>query len=197
MSDPLKTDTALAASGARTLSRRDTSDSYGLVSRFNHWLGAALVITLVAIGLYFADMPKGPDKLFWMKLHFSIGTLAVLLLAFRVTWRLLSTGPTAFAQPPLLQRLTSVVHAVLLLGIGILIISGPFTVWTAGRAIEVFGWFSLPSPTGEMKTAHEVLENTHVVTANVLLWAVVLHVLGAVKHLVFERERLVGRMIGR
>lgn len=197
MPNPENTGAAPAVSGERMLSPLDNANSYGLISRLNHWLGAALVIALLGIGLYFADMPRGPDKLFWMKLHFSIGTLAFLPLAFRIAWRLKSAGPAAFAQPLLLQRLTSLVHGVLLLGIGILIVSGPFTVWTAGRAIEVFGWFSLPSPTGEMKTAHEVLENIHVITANVLLWTVVLHVLGAAKHLLFERERLTGRMFGR
>lgn len=174
----------------------DTADHYGLISRFNHWLGAALVLVLLGIGLYFEDMPKGPDKLYWMKLHIAIGALAFLLLAFRIGWRLVSTGPRAFAQAAALQYLTRAVHIVLLLGIGILIVSGPFAVWTGGRAIEVFGWFALPSPTGEMRDLHELLETVHVVTAKVMLVAIILHVIGAFKHLIFEPERL-GRIIGR
>lgn len=175
----------------------DTAGSYGLISRFNHWLGAALVLVLLGIGLYFEDMPRGPDKLYWLKLHISIGALAFLPLAVRTGWRLISRGPAAFPQARTLQYLTRAVHIVLLLGIGILIVTGPLAVWTGGRAIEVFGWFALPSPTGKLESLHELLETVHVVTAKVVLVAVVAHVLGAAKHLAFDRSRLAGRMIGR
>lgn len=182
--------------GSRPRQYSDTTDSYGWVSRFNHWLGAALVLTLLGIGLYFEDMPKGPDKLYWLKLHISIGALALLLLAFRVGWRLGSTRPRPFPQPTALRYLTHAVHAILLLGIAILIVSGPFAVWTGGRAIEVFDWFALPSPTGEMHELHALLETLHVVTAKVVLVAIIVHVLGAAKHIFFDQTEL-GRMIGR
>ena len=179
------------------VSLHDTAHSYGLVSRLNHWLGAALVLVLLGIGLYFEDMPKGDVKLYWLKLHIAIGTLAFLPLAFRVLWRKFSRGPSAFEQPVVMQRLTQLVHIVLLLGISVLIVTGPLAVWTGGRAIEVFTWFSIPSPTGKMESLHEILEEVHVFTSKAVLIAVILHVLGAVKHLVFERPKLAGRMIGR
>lgn len=195
MSDRNSSNTPAESAGNGSLQCNDTADSYGVVSRFNHWLGAALVLTLLGVGLYFEDMPKGPDKLFWLKLHISIGALAFPLLAFRVEWRLGSTSPRPFPQPATLQYLTHAVHAVLLLGIATLIVSGPLAVWTGGRPIEVFGWFALPSPTGEMHDLHELLETGHVVTAKVVLIAIILHVVGAAKHMMLDRKGL-RRMVG-
>ena len=43
---------------------QDTPARYGAVSVFNHWLGAALIVALLAIGLYFEDMPRGDEKLY-------------------------------------------------------------------------------------------------------------------------------------
>ena len=181
------------------MSLHDTPTGYGSISRLNHWLGAALVLALLAIGLYFEDMPRGDAKIYWVKLHIAIGALAVPLLAFRVIWRVknLHAGPAEFAQPVALQWLTRIVHGLLLLGIAVLIVSGPLMVWTGGRAIDVFGWFAIPSPTGEIHALHEALEVVHAFTAKVILFAVIGHVLGALKHLVFERDRLLGRMLGR
>ena len=42
---------------------QDTPARYGAVSVFNHWLGAALIVALLAIGLHFEDMPRGDEKL--------------------------------------------------------------------------------------------------------------------------------------
>lgn len=177
----------------------DSHGSYGLVSRLNHWLGAALVLLLLGLGLYFEDMPRGPEKIYWLKLHVAIGALAVPLLAFRVLWRLrhLHSGPAEFEQPVALQWLTRIVHGLLLLGMAVLILTGPLAVWSGGRAIDVFGWFAIPSPTGENRALHEALEVVHAFTAKLVLFAVIAHVLGAAKHLLFERQRLMGRMLGR
>lgn len=190
------TRTTGSRTGAGT-SLRDSTDRYGSVSRFNHWLGTALVLTLLGIGLYFEDMPRGDEKIYWLKLHIAIGALAFAPLAFRVLWRPIGRSPEAFVQGLLLQRLTQFIHVVLLLGITVLIISGPLAVWSGGRAIEVFNLFSIPSPMGKMETLHEALETVHVITSKVVLVAIILHVAGVFKHLLFDRERLTGRMIGR
>ena len=176
---------------------RDRANRYGTISRLNHWFGATLIIALLAIGLYFEDMPRGAEKLFWMKLHIGIGTLAFAILAFRLLWRLSNRGPEPFPQSAAMQRLAQAMHVLLLAGIGVLIISGPLGIWAGGHAIDVFGWFSIPSPIGRIESLHKGLEIAHKLSAKIVLIAVILHVLAAAKHLLFERNRLLGRMIGR
>jgi cytochrome b561 len=179
------------------MNMNDAPDSYGAVSRFNHWFSAALVILLLGIGLYFEDMPRGDEHTYWLRLHVALGALGVAFLAFRVIWRAMSRSPELLPQPLALRRLTRAVHALLLIGITILIVTGPATVWSGGHAVAVFDWFSLPSPIGAMKGLHEVLEDVHAVTSKVVLAAILLHVAAAAKHVVFDRDGTLQRMLGR
>lgn len=174
----------------------DSPQAYGKVSRLNHWLGALLVIGLLGVGLYFHEMPRGEERLYWLKLHVAVGALVLPLLAFRLGWRWTVRSPEPLAQPPLLQRATRGMHGLLLLAILVLIATGPLIVWSADRAIEVFSWFALPSPLGKLETLHEALEGVHKVTSRVLLVLIGLHILAALKHRVVDRDGSLRRMLG-
>lgn len=176
---------------------QDTPARYGAVSVFNHWLGATLIVALLAIGLYFEDMPRGDEKLYWLRLHISLGALALLPLAFRVFWRARSDSPAPLPQPPALDKLARVLHIALLAAIAVLLVSGPLAVWSGGRAISVFGWFALPSPMGEMPVLHKALEVAHGVAAKVLLFSLAAHVLAALKHALIDRDGTLWRIFGR
>lgn len=175
----------------------DTPTSYGLISRFNHWFVALLVLVMLGIGLYFVDLPKGDERTFWFQMHMAIGALTAVFVVLRVLWRVVSRRTQPFPQARFLQATTDIVHGILMLALVLLVITGPLTVWTKGVAIEPFGLFSVASPTGEMPNLHEILEQAHKVIAYVLMGVLALHVLGMLKHLVFERQALAGRMVGR
>jgi len=174
----------------------DTPTSYGLISRFNHWVVALLVLVMLGIGLYFADLPRGDEKTFWLQMHMAIGALTAVFVVLRVLWRAVSRRTQPFPQARFLQVTTDIVHGVLMLALVIMVVTGPLTVWTAGRPVAPFDLFSIASPTGEMHNLHEILEQVHVVTAYILMGALALHILGMLKHLVFDRQVLMGRMVG-
>jgi cytochrome b561 len=176
---------------------QDTPARYGAVSVFNHWLGAVLIVALLAIGLYFEDMPRGDEELYWLRLHISIGAVALLPLAFRVFWRARSTSPAPLPQPPVQQKLARVLHIALLTAIAVLLVSGPLAVWSGGRAIDVFGWFAIASPLGEMPALHEALEKVHGLAAKVMLFSLAAHVLAALKHAAVNRDGTLWRIFGR
>jgi cytochrome b561 len=175
----------------------DTSNSFGTVSRINHAFSALIIIAMLALGLYFEDLPRGEEKIFWLRLHISIGTTAWLLLAFRLYWRAKNGFPDPFPQARALQILTHAVHGLLMLGILILMITGPLAVWSGGRGIGIFGLFSIPSPMGEVKWLHDLLGGIHGVVAKAMMILIIAHVLGALKHLVMDRAEFVGRMMGK
>jgi cytochrome b561 len=176
---------------------KDSTNSYGSVSRFNHWLGALLVLALLAIGLYFDDLPRGDARKFWRGLHIAIGTFAALFFLWRVFWRIRSGSPRALAQVPALQLFSKVVHVLLLTGIAVLAISGPLSIWATGRAIPVLGWFSVPSPFPEFRSLHDPLEQVHGFVADAMLYLIGLHLLGVVKHQFVNRDNILRRMAGR
>jgi cytochrome b561 len=179
------------------MSLYDSKESYGAISRLNHWLGAAAILVLLGIGLYFHEMPRGEERLYWLRLHVALGVLAFAPLAFRVGWRIASRSPAALPQAPWQQRATRAVHAALLAGIAALLVTGPLMVWSAGRPIAVFDWFAIPSPLGDAPTLHEALETVHAVVSRLLIVAIGVHVLGALKHAIIDRAVLRGRMFGR
>ncbi|GAB3402483.1 cytochrome b [Massilia agilis] len=178
-------------------STQDSPTSYGSVSRFNHWLGALLVLALLAIGLYFEDMPKGDARKFWRGLHIAIGAFASLFLLWRVYWRVRSTSPLALPQQPALQKFAQVVHVLLLVGIAVLAITGPLIIWSTGRAIPVFDLLSIPSPFPEFRALHEPLEEVHGFTADAMLFLIGFHLLGVIKHQFIDRDGILKRMSGR
>lgn len=175
----------------------EPGNGYGRISRINHWFAAAVVITMLTLGLYFHDMPRGEEKLYWLHLHISIGALAWLWIMFRVFWRLGRGFAPAVPQAAIKQKLSRLVHVLLLTGLLVMFISGPLTIWTGGRAIEILGLISIPSPIPEMHDFHELLEEVHEITSRVMIGLISLHVLATIVHLVTHREALRGRMWGK
>jgi cytochrome b561 len=176
---------------------RDTPTTYGAVSRLNHWIGALFVLLLLGIGLYFSDMPRGAEKTFWRSLHIAIGTIAIVFLLFRVGWRLRSTSPLALPQNPAMHRLSRVVHALLLLGIVVMVISGPLIQWLGGRPFGIFDWIKFPSPIPKSEIWHDRIEELHGWTAWVLIFLIGLHLLAVIKHQFIDRDNILARMTGR
>jgi cytochrome b561 len=175
----------------------DSTNSYGSISRFNHWLGALLVLALLAIGLYFDGLPRGDARKFWRGLHIAIGTFASLFLLWRVVWRMRSTSPLALNQAPALKLFSKVVHVLLLAGIATLAITGPLSIWATGRAIPVMGWFAVASPFPAFRELHEPLEEIHGFVADAMLYLIGLHLLGVIKHQFINRDNILRRMTGR
>lgn len=174
----------------------DSPNSYGSVSRFNHWLGAAIVIALLAIGLYMDDLPRGDARRFWRQLHVAVGVCGALFLLWRVYWRARSTSPVALQRAPALQLFSKVVHVLLLADIVVLAITGPLSIWVTGRAIPVMGWFAVPSPVPVFRELHEPLEDIHAFAADSMLYLIGLHLLGVIKHQFIDRDHILRRMAG-
>jgi cytochrome b561 len=179
------------------MTTRDTPTAYGAVSRLNHWIGALFVLLLLGIGLYFADMPRGPEKTFWRTLHIAIGTVAILFLLFRVWWRMRSTSPLAVPQQPALRRLARVVHVLLLAAIVVMVVSGPLIQWLNGRSFGIFDWLQFASPLAKSSIWHDRIEVLHGWTAWVIIYLVGLHLLGVIKHQFIDRDNILARMAGR
>lgn len=175
---------------------KNSEKYYGTISRLNHWLFGIAIIAMLAVGFYFNDMPRGDEKFYWLKMHVSAGGILFSLLIFRVLWSWFSTSPQPVKQDKKLMTLTKLIHGLLLLCILVMAITGPFLVWTRGADINVFGYFAIPGPFVEkMPELHEIVEVIHKVAAKVMFGALILHVLGALKHLFLDKDHVMSRMV--
>lgn len=175
---------------------RDSPSSYGPVSRLNHWVGALLLLAMLAIGLYFTDLPPGAERIYWRTLHIAIGTICLPLVAFRVVWRFAASSPQALAQAPALRLLARCVHLLMMVAVLTMLMSGVLMQWFAGRPIGVFDLLRIASPLTESDLWHERMQQVHGIAAWVLIASITVHVVGVIKHILFDRRSL-RRMVGK
>ena len=67
------------------------------------------------------------------------------------------------------------------------VVSGYLLPWSLGRELDVFE-FGIPSPMTANRGLHEFVERVHDVTGHLFIPLVGLHVLGAIKHAIFDRR---------
>ena len=125
----------------------------------------------------------------------SIGITVWLLIAFRIVWRIRAGHPRSRGLTDRTHRLAKIAHYLLLAAISLMLLTGPLMVWANGASIPVFSRFSIPGPIPESEALREFAYAIHVVSANVLLWLTLLHIAGALKHLMFHADDSFARML--
>lgn len=137
----------------------------------------------------------GPDAQRKLELHTSLALSAYLLLWFRVWWRLSNGHP-----PPLPKQrgvafaVGRIVHFALLFVMAAMLITGPLTLWLRGDAIHLFS-LTLPSPFSPHLHASSIAHQWHVWGANLIFLGVVLHIAGALKHVAFNKDGTLERIL--
>jgi len=166
---------------------KDTRSGYGWVSIALHWLTAILVLTMWTLGTM-SQTDIQADSAWYAHLHMSIGASAYLILWGRILWRFVAGHPDPHpGQSAILFPLAKAFHYLLLIAIGMMLVSGPLMVWSGGDAVEVFA-FAIPSPFASWPGLHDLLRRIHGVTASIIILGVILHILAALKHIVFNRD---------
>lgn len=168
-----------------------------------HWLVAAGVLALAGVGLYMVRKKAWP----LYDTHKSIGLLvfvAILARAARI-WR--NGLPTPVRQFTRLEHAAaSTVHGLLLACTLALPITGMIFSGASGHGFGVFGLqlfpeHPAPAGHGEVIPVDGNLADwgqaAHHVIGYALLALVALHVAGALKHHVVDRDRTLVRMLGR
>jgi cytochrome b561 len=162
----------------------NSENRYGAVSRAIHGIMLLLIFGMIGVGIYMADLDKADEMrkvLFGM--HTSTGVLVLLLAVIRLVWLKVSPPPKLPAALENWEKaLTTVVKSLMYLLMLLIPIAGILIVNTNGDAIDFYGLFELPMLTGENEGLHELMEEVHEVLAFSLLFLVVLHVAGALKH---------------
>lgn len=76
-----------------------------------------------------------------------------------------------------------------------MLITGPMLVWSGGGVIQVFDWFSIPSPMGVNIWLYQWAHRIHSICANTIMLVVLVHMSGAFKHLMFNDDEIFLRML--
>jgi len=171
---------------------------YSNIAIVLHWVIAALVVTLVALGFYMTGLPRNtPDRAYFVNLHKSLGVLTLVLVVVRAGWRLSHKPPPLPASTPAWQQggaalSHGLLYAVMLLQpvTGYLMSSfGKFGVRFFGVPLPVAGW---PDP-----LLRGWFANAHRAIAFVLISLVAIHVMAAAGHGLLARDGVLQRMLPR
>lgn len=174
----------------------NTRQAYGWAAIALHWVSAVGVTALYLLGERMEEAPDRAAKVGAQDLHVSVGVMLFGLLAARLLWSAAQPKPAPLEARRLFRIAAAAVQGLLLLMITMLLITGPLSVWSTGRPIEVFDLFSLSSPFGGRAPAiHEFAKEVHG-AASKLFWPLIaLHLGGALKHLVVDRDETLQRML--
>jgi cytochrome b561 len=181
-----------------TTDTTETRDRYDPVALAFHWAMAALIIGGWVIIQVAEEMAKGPDRVWTVGLHKSVGVTVLALLVLRVTWRRFSPPPALPSSMPGWMVLAAKGgHAVLyLLMLGVPV-AGIVMSWTAGRPVAVWGLFTLPSLLGPDKALNGIVREGHELLGNLLLAVAALHAGVALFHQYVMKDGLMERMLPR
>ncbi len=169
---------------------------YGAISRANHWIVSLAIFGLLAVGFYLAnvDLPRetrGP----LMNMHKATGTVLLLVITWRVIWRIRQGFPAPVPGVAAWQVTASrLVHWGLLLTILVMPLSGVLRSLLGGRSIDIYGLFAIP-PLAKIEGFSDVAGLVHTVTAYSLAVLILLHVGAALKHQLIDRDATLSRML--
>jgi len=173
----------------------NTSSSWGIVSRWFHWILGAAILGMIAYGWWMNHIPARADKLFYRQIHADIGYLLLLLMVLRLIWR--GLNPTPALDMSRWERIAaSASHwGLYLLTILVAMLGWAMAGARAPSYSSWFGLFNVPQFTAVDKAAAETYEENHILFAYVLLALVVLHVAAAAWHHFIKRDRVTMRMV--
>lgn len=180
----------------------NSNTHYGSVTKAFHWLVALLIFTVIPLGIIgnnLADAPKPDIPLiaYIFTFHKTIGVVIFLLALLRILWALLQPKPYPMHSERRLETWAAVcVHWVLYGALVIVPLSGWIGHAAAARGAPILLPFAndLLFVPKQQWIANMFFE-LHEISSNVLLIALVLHVLGAIKHFVIDRDKTLQRML--
>ena len=170
-------------------------DRYTRTAIALHWLIALAVIVQFCWGWWMQGIPKQPPgiRADAFNLHKSVGMTIFMLMSVRLLWRWRHPPPAFPPMPRWQAGLAHVVHATLYAVLLLHPLSGYLGSVFSGYPVKFFG-MTLPAWGHNDPALKNFFSASHFVTSWVLLAAVALHVAGALKHALIDRDGLLSRM---
>lgn len=193
-----------------------TSPSYTKTAIILHWLIAILIFLMFGLGWYMADLPKEAPKqmaydlldlgiytwqlteeasprTFYFNLHKSLGVSIMALIALRLIWRFMHLPPAALISYKAWEKkLATGMHHLLYLLMVVLPVSGIIMATYSKYGLK---WFGIDLIKGlDNKPLREAFVEVHEVIGILMLVIIAVHVAGALKHKLIDKDETMKRM---
>ncbi len=156
---------------------------------------AIMIIAMICMGVYMADLPKGSEERTWFfTLHKSVGLTLALLAIFRLTWKLIVKAPPL---PDIVsvthQKVAHVTHHLLYLMLFIQPVSGYISSSFTSYKTKFWG-IPLPKWADKNLEMNELFTQIHEISAICLVALLVMHIAGVVYNMKRKETELFKRM---
>lgn len=180
---------------------------YGPVTKSLHWLTALLIFTLIPLGFLATQQAEalqaGQPSLdisqitFLFSLHKTLGVASFLVAVARILWALSQPRPKLLHGDRTLEAWAAETVHWMLYGS---LVAVPLTGWIHHAAstgfAPIWGPFGQSLPfVPQSETLSEVFSLLHLVSVFTLIASLGLHIAGAVKHAVIDRDDTLKRML--
>lgn len=182
---------------------QDTVTSLSKTTRTLHWLVALFIISLLASGIYMAET-KTYSIYYW---HKSFGVIAMVLVLMRVAWRIKNGWPTPVSTYSAIEQLLAkVAHYILLIGSVLMPVSGFMMSAQGGHGVSLFS-IELVARNANPENMRKVIAHNqelaslahsiHHYLGLILIVVIILHIAGALKHHLVDKDNTLKRMLGK
>ena len=181
-----------------------------------HWLIGIAILFMFVLGWFMTELPKETPKTtsfdifnlglitwgveeeqsqrsFYFNLHKSVGLSLLMLIVLRMYWRFTHRSPAFLNSMKLWEkRLAKATHHSLYLLMFLIPLSG--IIMSAGSKYGI-KWFGIKVIPGfDDKAIRELFYEFHEIFGLLLLLTLILHILGAVKHSIVDKDGTLRRM---
>ena len=194
----------------------NNNTKYTNVAIVLHWLIGIAILFMFVLGWFMTELPKETPKTtsfyifnlglitwgveeeqsqrsFYFNLHKSVGLSLLMLIVLRMYWRF-THRPPAFLNSMKLweKRLAKATHHSLYLLMLLIPLTG--IIMSAGSKYGI-KWFGIKVIPGfDDKAIRELFYEFHEIFGLLLLLILILHILGAVKHSIVDKDGTLRRM---
>ncbi len=167
---------------------RNSKNGFGLISRLIRWAMALLVLGLLILGLFIANMQPALANLWLYGAHKTAGIIALTLVMARILWHRISHVPAPLGAT---WRLAKWAHRALYACLIVMPLSGWIASSATGLDVIIFDQITLPAIAPVSEAWETVGFALHRATAYLLMGVLAVHVAGAL----MRRDGTLARMI--
>lgn len=181
-----------------------------------HWLIGLAILGMLAFGLWMTGLPKDAPKVasfdlfelgiytlqldepvsprtLYFNLHKSFGITLLVLIVLRIVWRFIHKPPVPLdSWKAWERRLSGLSHKALYVLMIVMPLSGIIMSAYGKYSVKWFGVVLIEGM--DNKPIREFFLTVHEISAWILLGLIALHVVGALKHWVIDRDDTMRRM---
>lgn len=173
----------------------NSADVYGWLAKAFHWLTALAIVGMFPFAWWMTELKLGPQMFEMYGLHKSVGILIFALTVLRLGWRFVNPKPRFLGGPSWQRWVSDSVHYGLYGCLIALPVIGLLHSNAANFPVSVFGLVTMPQLIEANRALVEPLQEAHEIAGIVLLVLFGLHVAGALKHHLFDRDPTLRRML--